>query len=76
MAGSIGEATALHVADIDLGQRTARISDAWKYTGDGSDRLGATKTRRSVRTINIPERVFDELDLDRPGDALLFATVR
>lgn len=51
-----GEATALQVRDIDLNAREARIQRAWKPTGVGGQRrLGPTKTRRSDRTIALPE---------------------
>lgn len=56
------EATALTPADIDLTAGTARISKAWK-TGSGGYRLGTTKTRKSVRTIDVPQHVLEQLDL-------------
>lgn len=69
-----GEATALLVGDIDRSEGTARIAKAWKYTGDGTRRLDRPKTRRGMRTINLPASVLETLDLDRPADELLFPT--
>lgn len=70
-----GEATALNVGDIDRAEGTCRITKAWKYTGsNGSRRLAYPKTRKGVRTINVPPAVIDLLDLDRPVGELLFPT--
>ncbi|WP_421841370.1 tyrosine-type recombinase/integrase [Mycobacterium sp.] len=55
------EVTALRPSDIDRAQHTVRISRAWKR-GGGGYRIGAPKTRRSVRTINVPATVLDKLD--------------
>lgn len=55
------EATALRPSDVDRKNHTVRIGRAWKR-GGGGYRIGAPKTRRSVRTINIPESVLDKLD--------------
>lgn len=69
------EATALTVADIDPAQGVARISKAWKYTGShANQRLGATKTRKGQRTINVPASVMELLNLDRDHGDLLFPT--
>lgn len=56
------EATALRPGDIDVRGATVRISKAWK-TGAGGYRLGVPKTKKSVRTINVPIEVLDQLDL-------------
>lgn len=56
------EATALTPNDVDVRNATIRITKAWK-TGNGGYRLGVPKTRRSVRTINLPHAVIDALDL-------------
>ncbi|CAN5384921.1 site-specific integrase [soil metagenome] len=56
------EAAALRPADIDLRNGTVRISKAWK-SGDAGFTIGSTKTKKSVRTINVPKRVLDQLDL-------------
>lgn len=52
------EATALKPSDIDRARSTVRISRAWKR---GPYRIGPTKTRKSVRTINVPKSVLDKL---------------
>lgn len=56
------EATALKPADIDKTAGTVRITKAWK-TGAGGYTLGVPKTTKSVRTINLPAVVLDQLDL-------------
>ncbi|ORA25210.1 tyrosine-type recombinase/integrase [Mycobacterium aquaticum] len=56
------EATALRPADIDIKAGTVRISKAWK-TGAGGYVLGVPKTRKSVRTINVPASILKPLDL-------------
>jgi integrase len=56
-----GEATALRPADIDRDNHTVRIVRAWKYHSGGYE-IGVPKTKRSVRTINIPPSVLDQLD--------------
>ncbi|WP_231988624.1 site-specific integrase [Mycobacterium sp. 1274761.0] len=56
-----GEATALRPADVDREAGTVRISRSWKQ-GTGGYRLGATKTRKSLRTINVPKATLDKLD--------------
>ena len=45
-----------------------RIKRAWKQ-GSGGYRLGATKTKKSRRTINVPKSVLDKLDF---GNEWLF----
>lgn len=61
-----GEATALRADDIDAQACTARIARAWKYNGSRPE-LGPPKTRRGVRTINIPEQALRCVDLTRKG---------
>lgn len=56
------EATALKPSDIDPRAGTVRVTKAWK-TGAGGYTLGVPKTRKSVRTINVPSVVLDRLDL-------------
>ncbi|WP_064078342.1 tyrosine-type recombinase/integrase [Prescottella equi] len=69
------EAAALTVGDIDPDAGTVRINKAWKYTSDNTRRLGPPKSRKGVRTINIPAQALTAAgDLDRPHDALVFAT--
>jgi integrase len=55
------EATALKPSDVDRINGTVRITKAWK-TGAGGYTLGVPKTSKSVRTINVPVSVLDELD--------------
>lgn len=50
-----GEATALRPGDFDLDKRTVRISRAWKSSIDRGNYIGPPKTRRSKRTVSIPE---------------------
>lgn len=56
------EATALKPAAVNLAGGTVRISKAWK-TGQGGYVLGVPKTKMSVRTINVPTAVLEQLDL-------------
>ena len=59
-----GEATALRPSDINLATNTVRITRAWKRTYDrGVYELGPPKTKKSVRTINVPRATLDKLDL-------------
>lgn len=57
----LSEVTALRPSDIDRRQHTVRISRGWKR-GPGGYHIGAPKTKRSVRTINVPKSVLDDLD--------------
>ena len=56
-----GEAVALKPADVDRAAGTVRISKSWKH-GTGGYRLGAPKTPKSRRTINVPKATLDKLD--------------
>lgn len=60
-----GEATALRPGDIKLTpgstSGTVRVRRAWKYSSKGYT-IGATKTKRSDRTINVPAAVLEKLD--------------
>lgn len=56
------EATALTPAMIDPAAGTVRIRKAWE-TGAGGYTLGTPKTKMSIRTINVPKRVLEKLDL-------------
>ena len=49
-----GEATALRPCDVDRAHGTVRIIRAWKPIQGGYE-LGPPKTKRSVRTIDIPQ---------------------
>ncbi|OBB80294.1 hypothetical protein A5760_19600 [Mycobacterium colombiense] len=57
------EATALTPADVDAANGTVRITRAWKRTESGYE-MGQPKSRRSVRTINVPTAVLDKLDFN------------
>jgi integrase len=58
-----GEATALRPSDVDREEATVRITRAWNRTyATGGYELGPPKTKRSVRTINVPKSVLDKLD--------------
>jgi integrase len=67
------EATALRVGDIDTKSNTVRITRAWKYTADGSERIGPPKSKAGTRTIDVPPEAIAVLDLKRPRGELLFA---
>ncbi|OBJ52170.1 site-specific integrase [Mycobacterium sp. 1423905.2] len=56
-----GEALALKPSDVDRSAGTVRITRAWKRVGSGYE-LGPPKTRRSVRTINVPNSVLNQLE--------------
>lgn len=58
------EALALRPSDVDRQAGTVRIARAWKRTASGYD-IGAPKTRKSTRTINVPRTVLDQLDYSR-----------
>lgn len=78
------EATALHVGDLraavidssgGVEEWTCRVARAWKYTGTSEQLLGSTKTKKGVRTINVPGETIDVLDLEhRAKGELLFPT--
>ncbi|WP_280314809.1 tyrosine-type recombinase/integrase [Nocardia abscessus] len=68
------EIFALLVEDIEPDTGAVRISKAWKDSGSRLT-LGKPKTKRGVRTIHVPLATLERLDLDRPGDELLFHTV-
>jgi len=68
-----GEATALQLKDLDPAASTLTITRAWKDGGD----LGAPKSRRSRRTIHIPNQVKTVLEAAAENvavDDLLFTT--
>ena len=53
------EATALQFRDIDAEAGTARISRAWKYTGEATRKLGPPKSKKSRRTINLSDHAIE-----------------
>jgi integrase len=55
-----GELTALRWADLDDDAATLTIAQAWK-DADAHRRLGAPKTRRSVRTVRVPASLLPRL---------------
>ena len=57
----LSEVTALRPSDVNRRTNTVRISRAWKREPGGTA-LGAPKTMRSVRTIDLPPDVLAELD--------------
>lgn len=73
------EATALQVRDIDTDRHSLRVSRAWKYTAEAAHRLGAPKSRMSVRTIALaPETMGVLLPLigGRNGSEFVFTNRR
>ncbi|MFI7004130.1 tyrosine-type recombinase/integrase [Nocardia sp. NPDC050175] len=69
-----GEVGALLVRDVNRRTGAVRINKAWKAAGSKL-KLGKPKSKRGVRTVNVPLETLDRLDLSRPGDELLFHTV-
>lgn len=67
-----GEATALKVGDIDTANATCRITRAWKYTGKSIRTIGPPKSRKSIRTINLPAQALEVVDVSRDPDEWLF----
>jgi len=77
-----GEASALKPGDVDLDDCTVKIRRAWKRSSAGYT-IGATKTKRSKRTIKIPKRILDALDYsseylftNRAGGPVRYANFR
>lgn len=56
-----GEATALTVGDIDLANRSLRITKAWKRDREKGWYVGPTKTSKSKRTITLPSEVVEAI---------------
>lgn len=57
------EATALKPAAVNVAAGTVRITKAWEEGEEGGYEYGVPKTQKSVRTINVPKRVLEQLDL-------------
>lgn len=72
-----GEATALTAGNIDHATHTARIRQAWKHTDSGAMELGPPKSKKSRRTVAVPEPVFVALAPSmadkRSGDIVLLS---
>jgi len=70
-----GEALALLVGDVDLLNPTpiVRVTKAWRRTPGGFE-VGPPKSRKSKRTVSLPDDVVDALLplVTRPGTELLF----
>jgi integrase len=58
------EATALKPAAVNLKEGTVRVYQSWKIVPGGWV-LGTTKSKRSVRTVNVPAKVLKKLDLSK-----------
>lgn len=58
-----GEASALKPSDVDPNTNTIRITRAWKYV-KGGYYLGPPKTKKSVRTVNVPAEALAVLNYD------------
>jgi len=56
-----GEATALRPADFDLDRKTVRVSRAWKNSRTAGFYIGPPKTRKSKRTVSLPDDVIEVL---------------
>jgi integrase len=58
-----GEATALQISDVVLDGPTpsVRVIRAWKRGGDGRPYLGTPKTKRSRRTVSLPDSLVADL---------------
>ena len=70
-----GEATALTVGALNRADQSARIHTAWKQSG----KQGAPKSRRSRRTVAVPDAVFDALEpltVGKRPDDLVFLSPR
>ena len=53
-----GEATALRPGDFDLEARNLRVSRAWKHSSSKGWYIGPPKTKRSKRTVSMPENLI------------------
>lgn len=62
----IGEVSALWPSDVNRPAKTVHVGKSRKRTYDAARyEMGATKSRRSDRTISIPGEVLDELDYNK-----------
>lgn len=69
-----GELSALKPTDVDRARNSVHIGRGWKRTYEKGNlyELGATKTKKSVRTISIAKTVLDALDYS--GEYLFTST--
>lgn len=67
------EVGALLKRDIKAKTGAVRINKAWKNSGSKLT-LGKPKTKRGVRTVNVPLSTIERLDLSGDPDELLFST--
>lgn len=58
-----GEAVALRPADIDADAGEVRIWKSWKIVPGGYE-LGTPKSKKSVRTVNVPSNILQNLNPD------------
>lgn len=71
-----GEVTALRPGDFDLDKMTVKISRAWKASADGWY-IGPPKTKRSRRTINLPDNLLPHIrPLIESGSEYVFTNSR
>jgi len=72
-----GEATALKPSDFDLDARTVRVSRAWKSSMARGWYLGPPKTRKSKRTVSLPDDLIPILrPLVESGSEFVFTSYR
>lgn len=57
-----GEATALRPSDFDMEAQTVRVSRSWKSAKDRGWYIGPPKTRRSKRTVPLPENLLPYIE--------------
>ncbi|AVO21646.1 integrase [Mycobacterium phage MooMoo] len=57
-----GEVSALQPRHVDVETSTIKVRQAWKYSSAGYV-LGPPKTKRSRRTVDVPARLLERLDL-------------
>ena len=56
-----GEASALRPSDFDVEAKTVRVSRAWKSSIDKGQYIGPPKTKRSRRTVSLPDDMITTL---------------
>lgn len=58
-----GEAAALQPQHVNVKAGTVLVRQAWKYSPTKGYYLGPPKTKRSRRTVDVPTRLLEKLDL-------------